>query len=299
MIEAPDIQSKLLSLFRYDPDKSFAFSTIQSIVIGLAEQHFRADSTIAAQAPYKFFMPLVRMGLVEFVGKGKYQISPTVLLRRDRDYALVNGYESLHEELLKIVPDTERDRFGVLRFRLEESSALDSIIQPYKITVSTPNVIGHLLSMKRMKDIILGWDEYLPTNNSGFQMFKGTQGWKTFRAPLPGTIVGYSNPGGQRYIIDGNGVYHRIPKSSDHPDSFNIAVCACRSIEGHSVAVGYDRDQNWITLDDHIFLPIMMDRLLRIHNIFDHIGGTATLESGIQAYNGSALMAAQLNRIFN
>ncbi len=194
MIEAPDIQSKLLSLFRYDPDKSFAFSTIQSIVIGLElNKYFRADRAIAAQAPYKFFMPLVRMGLVEFVGKGKYQISPTVLLRRDQDYSLVNGYESLHEELLKIVPDTERDRFGVLRFRLEESSTIRSIIfSSTKSLYQHPVRLVICTSMKRMKDIVLGWDEYLPTNNGGFQMFKGTQSWKTFLAPLPGTIIDFT-----------------------------------------------------------------------------------------------------------
>jgi hypothetical protein len=282
-----DLQVMLLNYFRFNAGKSIGFQSIKAICVGLSEQFLGIEKGSSGRAPYQIFLPLVRWGLVEFVGNGRYQLAPSVLLNKANQHVVVNGHENLVTAFKAAFPHGDSDAFGVLRFESKDADQLARIAQEHKFRVSTPNVLAYLQNMRSVTAVADGWQLREVTERNGFQTFVENQGWQRLSI-APGLIVGNSNPGGMRYIIGEDLGFRLIPSTKDHPDAFNIAVSACRAIRQRSSGTAKSRTIQ----DEDSFFPIILDRLIAIHNFFDATGG-------MRSFCGSPSMAAQLIRILN
>lgn len=283
---------------RYDSARTYSYAQIRAITDGVVEQHFRNDSEIARAAPYKWFLPIFRLGLIEFVGNGRYGISPTVLLRMGDKLALVNGTEKMIAQISSTFSDASIDHFGVLRF---SSSPLEAneFAKELDIEVSTPNILAWLRQIPRVFDIPNTWGKEQGELPKVAQVYKERDGWVSKREANIGIIFrSIPNGGSQKYLINHENECIRIPTTQTNPDAFNVALCVSRVIQGRPTGIHFERNLGTIEFRSGS-IPILLERLLRIHNMTYYENGEIETCDGNSRFMASPEIQFEIKRILS
>lgn len=272
---------------------------IRAACHGLLRSYDIADEKSIKNCLYNLFYPLLRYGLVEFIGNRTYQISsPLLILSLDDSnyrYAAINLEKFQLEELKKSVHDFHTDIFQIARF-----SGFRSNIIEFAGKNQTPiqdNAIGKILSqIPSISDTVDSFEKCYPDSNGFYHFNLDEFEWKQIKNELkPGLYKASAENYSRRYFKCEDNTWKRTPHMEENPDSSNIARCV-QGIMENKKSHFYDPRKKQL-INKNMFLPILIDRLLRIPSY--HLTDGVIQMNGETIYNNISMSNyKKLNRIF-
>lgn len=289
MLNYKEQQSLLLMWFSHYGIRSESQIRIASIQI------LNSFSLDINNSLYKVFYPLVRMGLIEFIGIGKYQISKAAVLYYPKleicvAYGLSNQQKVLFLEKYEKV---DQDMFGVMRFHAKKSN-IKILCKIENIDYYEPNIINELSNFPCVKNIVSKFDDaVLPENGEYYNVMKYE--WKY------SSIKRY---GIYRCTRDSLKIYLRTEKYGDlsitdsaiNPEFRNIAELYHLSRKNKSYLF-YNKKEMVLSVTN-VNIPILLERVLRSLSFYK----TSHVEKSYNILSFSNIpcnAVSQLNRILN
>ena len=178
---------------------------------------------------FKVFLPLVRMGLVEFSGDGKYQISkPSLLFYKKEQVSiginLFNEQKRIIETQFKIIGI---DDFDVIRFKSERNK-VKLFCEISNCEYSEPNVTEILSNFPKISDIVEKFERASISSSGEYYDIK-KHDWKKNKNQSSG-IFRLSDIA-QKYYLRTEKVDLQIPDYRINPEARPLSECYQASIE--------------------------------------------------------------------
>ena len=284
----PDLQVIFFEWFKHHNIRSEA--QIRSACNNLLENN-ELDNI---HSLYKLFYPLVRKGLIEFVGKNKYQVSSSVILLNKKFKVAIGVNLSVQQkENLKLSSDLEEDKFGIVRFNYdlknikqfsEKYNCDYKVIYSSKILNKFPKAIDILSTLETAS---------ITSTNIQFY-YARYRTWKNRDNQING-LFRLSEDSLKKYLrLDGKN--YSIPSSTTNPEIRFIAETYQITNELND-SFKYSKMKKELIIS-YVNLPILIDRLLRMPSIHDINGITEDKKS--TTYNHIEFATVkQLQRIFS
>ncbi len=268
---------------------------------GLLRSYDIADEKSIKNCLYDLFYPLLRYGLVEFIGKGNYQASPPlfILSRESSDYryAAINLNKFQLEDLRETVSasDFQTDIFQIARFSGPRSNVIE-FAGKNQIPIQDNRIDRVLSQIPSIPDTVGSFEKYYPDSNGFYHFNLDEFEWKKVENELkPGLYKASAEDYSRRYFRCADNTWKRVPLMEENPDSSNIARCA-QGIMENKKSLFYDPVKKQF-INKNIFLPILIDRLLRIPSY--HLTDGVIQMNGFAIYNNVTMSVyKKLNRIF-
>jgi len=274
---------------------------IRAACHGLMRSYDIADEKSIKNCLYNLFYPLLRYGLVEFIGKGNYQATPPlfILSREGSDYryAAINLNNSQIEYLRKTVSasDFPTDIFQVARFCGPRSTIIE-FAGKNQIPIQDNRIDRVLSQIPSIPDTVGSFKKCSPDSNGFYHFNLDEFEWKKVKNELkPGLYKASAEDYSLRHFRCADNTWKRVPLMEENPDSSNIARCA-QGIMENKKFLFYDPVKKQL-VNKNIFLPILIDRLLRIPSY--HLTDGVIQMNGFATYNNVTMSVyKKLNRIF-
>jgi hypothetical protein len=268
---------------------------------GLLRSYNITDEKTTKNCLYNLFYPLLRYGLVEFIGKGNYQISsPLFILNRDSSdyrYAAINLNKFQLEDLKQTASTTgfHTDIFQIARFSGTRSTIME-FSGKNQIPIQNNRIYKILSQIPSILDIVGSFEKCYPDSNGFYHSNLDDFEWKKVKNELkPGLYKASAEDYSQRYFRCADNTWKRVPLMEENLDSSNIARCAQGILENKKFLF-YDPVKKQL-VNKNIFLPILIDRILRIPSY--HLTDGAIQMNGATVYNNLTMSDyKKLNRIF-
>lgn len=237
----------------------------------------------------KLLYPLLRMGYVEFIGDGNYQVSQSVIIYYPKATTAVGvNFTDEQKEKVKDLSSNE-DTFGTIRFQItpKEISQLHPTLNCHyqEFNKDTP-----LIHFPKIKDIVTTFEEC----NLAFEnvLFYNNYKWER----------GTKQIGIFKTVSDSHIFYFRInektfkiPSNTKNPESWLLAECYQICSERDDIFI-YNRNNKTLTVKN-FNLPILVERILRLNSLYQDVT-IQEKDFQIRFPNIPISTIKELNRIF-
>ena len=222
--------------------------------------------TAAPAEPYearaRFFVPLLRCGVIEFYGAGQFGLSPTCALRSGRQLLIINGHPDLHSSL-KAQPNESFPGISRAACGPGQVQALKRFHIP-QYDFSLP-LLWRMLPQPAA--VVGQWPLTAVEDPSRFEYFD--RQWKPAGGQaLPGVYRRSAKAYAERYYHNGSGNWHILPNLPDNIDAFNQAVLLGRIQNQRPVDITYHDGRDSLTIGILQF-PIIAERLLLLNTLLN------------------------------
>jgi hypothetical protein len=256
---------------------------IRSACRGLLKSYKYSDENTDKYCLYYLLDPLLRRGVVEFTGKGNYQISPPVILyyKEDNEAVAVNLNNQQIENLRQIVRCFHVDRFNIVRCKSSMSVITDYARQT-GIMMQQGRISSVLSRIPSILDMVRAFKVFYPNSTKGFQFWNLTyRCWERIKENQlrPGLYKASGEDFSNRYFYGSDFSWRKIPGLEENPDAVNVVKCAQAILEGGKI-LRYCWKSKRLTMHG-IKPPIILDRILRIPSLPG--------ENGVKRLNGSMI----------
>ena len=243
---------------------------------------------------YNLFYPLVRKGLIEFVGKNKYQVSSSVILLNKKFKVGIGVNLSLQQkENLKFSFDLEEDEFGIVRFNYDIKN-IKQFSEKYKCDYKVINSSKLLNKFPKGIDV-LSKLETAPITSTNIQFYNiRYRTWERIDGQKNG-VFRLTDDSLKKYLRL-NGKNYSIPSSTTNPEVRFIAETYQITKEFKDY-FKYSKVKKELTVS-YVNIPILMDRLLRLPSL--HVENGVLDKNRHTIYSNIDITTVkQLERIFD
>lgn len=249
-----------------------------------------ANNVNEKHAILKLLYPLLKMGFIEFIGNGEYQITPPLIIfYAKQNLAVGINLSTYQKEKIRGCNFTE-DIWGVIRFTTNKENvdnlckAIECKYQKYDNKL--------LMQFPKIKKVIytFGKSNLTSINLEYFDVHKHKWGnlKKEFGICRIGSesLVHYFN-------VDGN--YFKIPSNTVNPEGRLLAESFQAFSEKENI-FSYNLNTKVLTVHN-LNLPILIERVLRLCSLHNSIVGNSNWVLNFP--NITMQSIKQLNRIFD
>jgi hypothetical protein len=218
--------------------------------------------TDPASAFYTFFMPLVRIGVVEFVGNGIYQLAPTVILQdTDKNCQIAINPCAIIKAIIKNNFDAVEPLYNIIRFQCSHEQ-LNKFLEQYPIPLIQNDIVGLLAQFPDVKSVIHQLPRVMTFPSK--QLF-----YDPFTLSLTDRSYSFGiykeNEGAHVYFFqDINQQIYKMPPPEVNPEIFPIALCY-QSMLMRRPLLRYDRSGQQLYVQGP--LPVLLEKTLRIPSL--------------------------------
>lgn len=258
------LQQGLLYWFRMSNPVSKSYASIENICINLCKPYFTTETSpadLAAFARSNIFFPLLRSGIVEFYGDGKYAIAPSACNYNQAFVAGCNLPATIKEDFNA---DLEYDSLrGIAIYR--RSGALLHAIDAASIPCQAflfRTIAGKIPSLGKVVSL---WEDDVFIDGSGYQQFVPGEGWRRCAEPVNTGVFRKSDKVySQRVVKTGDYRWKLVPSRTINPDAMNIAVswAATGTISG----LAFNSRDLLLSIKNNAF-PLLIERILAINSL--------------------------------
>lgn len=253
------LQAGLIEWFQTDPTQTKSWSQIETICKKLYHQYYPLEEPRFAK--YVLFYPLLRLGLIEFLGSGSYSLSPTCCLEGPPHSVFFNCPSHIISEnhstsqfldSIKVVLHSKeiaqkaRDN-GIPLLRINLSTALEQIPQFDKIIASW------------VKDVII--DE-----SRLWSFFPGLKWTKPSENPAVGLFRNGEDAYSLKIVKLAINRWNRVPDRQQNVDAFNIAATWASISLQQPLNIIYRSKEDTLDIRSTCF-PITIERLLIVNTL--------------------------------
>ncbi len=263
-----DLQSAILEWFWYEQDKYKTNSQIEKRCKELFQQFY--PNHPVSNAKYQLFYPLVRYGMIEFYGAGKFALSPTCALVSTNFILLINLPTILRQSLDEI--NSSSDPFlGYVRYPF--SKQLLQAIKNKKINCAEFDMGILLRKLPSLASLIKTWEKENVIDPTAFLFFD--RKWvrypgETNLGVFKKSDLAYS----QRVCRVGPDEWRVIPEQTQHIDAFSIAVLWSKTYCTKTIRASYITKTSKLVITE-TFFPLAVERLLTINTMLNKIDSSA------------------------
>jgi hypothetical protein len=238
----------------------------------------------------KLLYPLLRMGYVEFIGDGNYQVSQSVIIYYPKASTAVGvNFTDEQKEKLKKLSFNE-DAFGTIRFQITPKEILQ--LHPtlnchyQEFNNNTPFV-----HFPKVKHIVTTFEEC----NSAFNnvLFYNNHKWEKGTKQIG---IFKTSSDSHIFYLGINEKTFKIPLNTENPESWILAECYQICNERDDIFI-YNRNNKTLTIKN-FNLPILVERILRLNSLYQDV---TIQEEDFQISFPNILISTvkELNRIFD
>lgn len=237
----------------------------------------------------KLLYPLLKMGYVEFIGDGNYQISQSVIVYYPKESTAV-GVNLTDEQKEKLRSLTyNEDLFGNIRFQINSKEILQlyPVLNCYYQEFNNKTPLTHF---PKVKDIV-------PTFEKCNSLFDNVLFYNNYKWERVTKDIGIFKTSSDSHIF-----YFRIkektfkiPINTENPEGWLLAECYQNCSDRNDV---FKYNQSNKTLIVNNFnLPILVERVLRLNSLYQDVL-IQEKDFQISFPNISLSTIKELNRIF-
>ncbi|MET4141461.1 hypothetical protein [Pedobacter sp. UYP1] len=263
-----DLQSAILEWFWFEQDKYKTIFKIEKRCKDLFHQFY--PNQPVSNAKYQLFYPLVRYGMIEFYGAGKFALSPTCALVSANFILLINLPTTLRRSLDEINSFSE-PFLGYVRYPF--SKPLLQAIKNKKINCEEFDMGIMLRKLPSLVSLIKTWEKENVIDPTPFLFFDGKWGkypGETYLGVFKKSDLAYS----QRVCRLGPDEWRVIPEQTQHIDAFSIAVLWSKTHCAKTIGASYITKTSKLVLTE-TFFPLAVERLLSINTMLNRIDSSA------------------------
>ena len=237
----------------------------------------------------KLLYPLLRMGYVEFIGDGNYQVSQSVIIYYPKASTAVGvNFTDEQKEKVKSFAYNE-DIFGIIRFQINAKE----ILQLYPVLncyYQEFNSNSPLIHFPKVKDIVTTFEEC----NSLFDNVLFYNNYKWERVTKDIGIFKTSSDSHIFYFRIKEKTF-KIPINTENPEGWILAECYQNCSDRNDV-FKYNQSNKTLIVSN-FNLPILVERILRLNSLYQDVL-IEEKDFQISFPNISLSTIKELNRIF-
>lgn len=239
----------------------------------------------------RFFYPMLKNGLVEFVGNDLYQVSPPLMLFFPKQKIAVGVNLSDEQKQIFSELSCQEDNWGIIRFSAKEQEVLQFSKQ---LNCEYQRFESDILSQfPKIKDVVsLFEDSHLTENNIQYYDTLIHKWQKTSK----GTGLCRTSSESMIFYLKLNGKYKRIPNNSINPDGRLLAESFQACIERDHIFTYNSQKKELIV--NNLNLPILIERFLRLCSLYEHNAVKIFNDWQVMFPHIETSMVKQINRIF-
>ena len=210
---------------------------------------------------YLLFYPLVRQGLIEFSGDGKYHLANSSIFFNDKLKTAI-GINLSKTQKLKLTSNYEHaveDKLGIVRLTTTKKSIQQFCVNN-NVSLNAINVNGTFSNFPTIEKVIHSLNKVSITSNVEYYNIRYRRWEKT--KEFKNGIFRISDDSVQKYFRIKNKYDLSIPSSNYNPEIRFIAEIYQAKLEEIDF-ISYDRKAKKLKVID-AFLPILIERFLRL-----------------------------------
>ena len=241
---------------------------------------------------FKVFFPIVRRGLIEFCGDGKFQLShPSVLYYSKVNIAVgVNLYPE-HKDKLDDIKTIVEDEFGIVRFEISRKS-IKEFCDSNQIIYTEPDIEEVLSNFPKISNVVEKFDRGLISSHGEYYDILNFR-WVSLKSNEFGVFRAAENV--SLFYLRTAKMDYEIPTLNENPDGRPLAESYQASQENIDFLF-YSEHEKSLKIE-RVNIPILIERVLRVATLFTVNGVVENF--GETLYSNISLSAIkQLNRIF-
>ncbi|MBO9204854.1 MULTISPECIES: hypothetical protein [Niastella] len=285
------IQQLLLNWIRHHGRRKL--NDVRYAVNILAERHgFSGLNNFS-----KFFVPLLQMGFVEYLGDEFYgPANPLIVHNEFNDVATgINLPETLIIKIDQKFSKVEGGPFNVCRF-LASANQLKTFCRWNNLLFQSSNIDNILPEFPSIKDVIQSFENTTSTNTAYHFNLKNRKWDLTNYTRKPGlyktSIETFSN----RLFIDDKENCYKVPPPKYNSEASMIAKCYQATLEDIDY-LNYNENDKLLRVK-FIELPILISRMLLLPSVFNSSFYCVPINGSVVYGNISKKCFTQLKRIF-
>ena len=239
----------------------------------------------------RLFYPILKNGLVEFVGNDLYQVSSPLVLFFSKQKIAVGVNLSDEQKQIFSELSYQEDNWGIIRFSAKEQEVFQLSKQ---LNCEYQRFESDILSQfPKIKDVVsLFEDSHLTENN--------IQYYDTLKHKWQNTSksIGICRTSSESLIfyLKMNGRYKRIPNNSINPDGRLLAE-SFQACEEREYIFTYNSLKKELIVNN-LNLPILIERFLRLCSLYEHNAVKTLNDWQVIFPHIDTLTVKQINRIF-
>ena len=249
-------RSLLLKWFKAQGDKCHARQKIRLLCQELNTQF---DLGISDRSIfYVLFEPLLRVGLMDYYGNGKYGLSPSVFLLYSNTIIGINITDQLKFKLVNTQIAFDKVSFDIIRLSISNLKQVQKISADFNISIEDPSDVYLFTKLPDLGHIVKSWKKEKTLETTSFKYFSNGS-WKVNEKKV-GIYRSAEEAYAKRLFFDGQGNWCLIPRANN-PDAFNIAASYSSVLNNHNLGISYYKEKKHLEIEN-IYFPILLDRLL-------------------------------------
>ncbi len=241
---------------------------------------------------FKIFFPIVRKGLIEFCGDGKFQLSSPCIFfyPKERIAVGVNLY-SEQKDKLEDNETLRKDEFGIVRFETERER-IRAFCDKNELNYSEPNSEEILSNYPKISDVVNCFER---VSYYTLDEFYDVKNYRWVRNKNRNNGIGRVAEDAHKFYLRRDGMTLLIPDMRINPDGRPLAE-SYQAVQDNISFLYYSREARSLKVD-RINIPILIDRVLRLASLYNTDGVLENFSETV--YSNISLSAIkQLNRIF-
>lgn len=241
----------------------------------------------------KLLYPLLKMGFVEFIGEGRYQVSPSIIISYpQKSLAVGVNLTAPQKDKLNDISYQE-DEFGNIRFSTKDND-VEAMCRNLNCHYQKFYTITPLVHFPKIKDVVTNFDEC-------YSIFEKIQFYDTYKHKWE---YGEKSIGIFRVSSDSFVYYlkirektYKIRLSSDNPEEWILAECYQASCNRDDL-FSYNKTAKILTVNN-LNLPILVERILRLSSLYQKEAIISKQNFQVCYPDTSIATIKELNRIFD
>jgi len=251
------LQALLLKWLRH-----YNVRTIEQIRI-VSKSLCTSNSLDEKNSDLKLLYPLLRMGYVEFIGEGNFQVSQSVIIYYPKESIAVGvNLTDGQKEKVKNLTYNE-DIFGIIRFQINSKDILQ-LSPTLNCHYQEFNHATSLINFPKVKDIVTTFKECNPVFDN--VLFYNNYKWEKCQKYI-GIFKTSSDSHIFYFKIDER--TFRIPLNTENPEGWLLAECYQICNERNDIFT-YNRNDKTLTVKN-FNLPILVERILRLNSLYQDV----------------------------
>lgn len=258
------LQEALLNWFRYSPAELKSFYSINKLCRSISQRYsITGDPN---NFVYKLLYPLIKRGLVEFYGEGKFRLSPTSILFNQ------------HFLFACHVPESIREKIGVVSYSEPFSGITiytysDCVLRDF-INQGIPsnhfNLRSILSKILPLQQIIKEWEDDDDIEGIGIAELcywgEGNRWVNKHDSPECGVFRKGNESYNEKVLRINNHQWKKIPAGEDNIDAFSLAVLYGKIYNNYNIGLSYVASEQVLSVNNQYF-PLSLERLLFINSL--------------------------------
>ncbi|OQP62905.1 hypothetical protein A3860_26720 [Niastella vici] len=263
------LQEGLLNWFRYSPTELKSFYSINKLCRSISQRY--STTGYLNNVVYKLLYPLIKIGLIEFYGDGKFRLSPTSILFNQ------------HFLLACCAPESIREKIGVASVTEPFSGIAiyaysDRVLRGFMnqgIPCNHFNLGSILSKILPLQQIIKEWeDDDIEAIGIAELCYWGEGNiWiKKDDYPKCGVFRNGNENYNKKLLRINNHQWKRIPEAKDNIDAFSLAVLFGKIYNNYNIGLSYVASEQVLSVNNQYF-PLSLERLLFINTLLSGHSG--------------------------